>query len=282
MVIEYTGTSGAEQYLTSTASGNPANQSTITMQNQTITFAALPTKASGDADFNPGATASSGLPVTYSSSNTAVATIVSGNIHIVGIGTSTITASQAGNSNYNAATSVDRSLTVDKANQTITFPSLSAKSPGNADFNPGATASSGLTVTYSSSNTAVTTIVSGNIHIVGAGTSTITASQAGNSNYNAATDVVQVLTVNKGTLVNEMGEEEIEIYPVPASDKLYIKIPGNKTAILQMVDISGQVVVNKKLTNQVETMDVSKLAKGMYTIKLKVNETLIIEKIEIQ
>ena len=169
--------------------------------NQTITFNALPTKTVGDADFNPGATASSSLTVSYVSSNIAVATIVSGLIHIVGAGTATITASQAGNTNYNAALSVNQSLTVSKSNQTITFNSLPTKTVGNADFNPGATASSGLTVSYVSSNTAVATIVSGLIHIVGAGTSTITASQAGNTNYNAATNVSQTLTVTTGQVV---------------------------------------------------------------------------------
>jgi hypothetical protein len=84
----------------------------ITPASQTITFNALPAKTTADADFAPGATATSGLTVTYTSSNTAVATIVSGNIHIVGAGTTTITASQAGNTNYSAATSVDQTLTV--------------------------------------------------------------------------------------------------------------------------------------------------------------------------
>ena len=49
---------------------------------QLITFGAIPTKTYGDADFSPGATsASSGTnQITYVSSNTAVATIISGNI----------------------------------------------------------------------------------------------------------------------------------------------------------------------------------------------------------
>ena len=87
-------------------------------------------------------------------------------------------------------------------NQTITFNALAAKAVGAADFSAGATASSGLTVSLASSNTAVATIVSGNIHIVGAGTATITASQAGNTNYNAATSVPQTLTVTGPVVTN--------------------------------------------------------------------------------
>lgn len=170
--------------------------------NQTITFNTFPLKSFGDADFAPGATASSGLTVSYASTNIAVATIVSGNIHIVGAGTATITASQAGDATYNAATSVNQTLAVNKINQTITFNALAAKAVGAADFSAGATASSGLTVSLASSNTAVATIVSGNIHIVGAGTATITASQAGNTNYNAATSVPQTLTVTGPVVTN--------------------------------------------------------------------------------
>ena len=79
---------------------------------QVIAFDALPAKDFGAADFAPGATASSGLPVAYSSSNTAVATIVDGMIHIVGAGSTTITASQAGDAVYAPATAVSRTLVV--------------------------------------------------------------------------------------------------------------------------------------------------------------------------
>jgi len=79
---------------------------------QTITFNALPIKVTGDADFNPGAISSVGLPVSYSSSNTGVATIVAGQIHLVNPGTATITATQPGDANTNPAKSVSQLLTV--------------------------------------------------------------------------------------------------------------------------------------------------------------------------
>jgi len=82
----------------------------LTCFTQTITMGTL-TKAVTDPDFAPGS-ASSGLPLTYTSSNTAVATVVAGKVHIVGVGTSTITAYQAGNQHYLAAPSVGVTLTV--------------------------------------------------------------------------------------------------------------------------------------------------------------------------
>ena len=85
----------------------------ITKANQTITFAALPSKLTTDAAFALTATASSGLPVSYNSANTSVATISGSTLTIVGVaGSSVITASQTGDANYNAAPSVQQTQTV--------------------------------------------------------------------------------------------------------------------------------------------------------------------------
>lgn len=180
---------------TDIAAATASNTLTVDQTAQTITFPAITAKDITSADFDPLATASSGLTVSYTSSNAAVATIVAGKIRIVGAGTSTITATQAGNAAFAAATPVSVQLTVNKANQTITFPAITLKAPTDPDFDLNATATSGLTVTYSSSNAAVATIVAGKVHIVGSGSAVITASQAGNANYNAAADVTQTLDV---------------------------------------------------------------------------------------
>lgn len=79
--------------------------------------------------------------------------------------------------------------------QTISFPSMCSKDNTDIDFSPGATASSGLTVTYTSSNPSVATISGSNVHITGTGTTTITASQSGNSNYAAVASVAHSFTV---------------------------------------------------------------------------------------
>lgn len=79
---------------------------------QTITFNAIPEKNIGDPTFNLTATASSGLPVSYTSSNPAVATISGNTVTIVGEGTSTITASQPGDDIYDAAPAVEQILKV--------------------------------------------------------------------------------------------------------------------------------------------------------------------------
>jgi|GEM_PF-432355 hypothetical protein len=165
---------------------------------QTITFNALTNKTFGDAPFDLTATASSGLAVTYTSSNPAVATVSGSTVTILAAGQTTFTASQIGNSGYMAASEVSQTLTVQKAVQTITFAALATKTFGDADFALTATGgASAQPVTFTSSNPLVATVVGSTVTIVGAGTTDITASQDGNDNYLAATAVVRPLAVNK-------------------------------------------------------------------------------------
>jgi hypothetical protein len=230
---------------------NVAQTLTVGKANQTITFNALPTKTFGDAPFALSASASSSLPVSYASSNTSVATISGNTITIVGVGTANIIASQAGNANYNVATDVTQTLTVGKANQTITFNALPAKTFGDAPFALSASASSSLPVSYASSNTSVATISGNTITIVGVGTANITASQAGNANYNLATDVTQTLTVGKAN--------QIITFPAIA-DKVY----GESPFALNATTSSGLAVSYNITTNP--TTGVATLSGNTITI----------------
>jgi hypothetical protein len=166
---------------------------TIGKSNQTISFGLLSNKTFGDPDFSVSATASSGLAVSFGASGNC--TISASTVHITGAGSCMITASQAGNTNYNAAPDVPQGFTIGKANQTITFGALSNKTFGDADFNVSATATSGLAVSFSATGNCT---ISGNaVHITGAGSCTITASQSGNASYNAAPDVQRSFNIAK-------------------------------------------------------------------------------------
>ncbi|MCG9792830.1 CBM96 family carbohydrate-binding protein [Flavobacterium algicola] len=87
-------------------------KSGIVKQDQSIKFFTLPNKVVGAVDYDPSAKASSELSVSYTSSNTDVATIVDGKIHLVGVGQTTITANQIGDMNFNAAPAVSQELNV--------------------------------------------------------------------------------------------------------------------------------------------------------------------------
>jgi len=162
-------------------------------ESQTITIAELSDKTFGDAPFTLSATASSGLPVSFSIVS-GPATIAGNTVTITGAGTIVVRASQAGNDTYNAATPVNRSFIVNKAAQSITFAELPDKTIGNAPFMLSATASSGLPVSFAVVSGPAT--ISGNmVTLTGTGTVEISATQAGNTNYLAATPVQQSFAV---------------------------------------------------------------------------------------
>ncbi len=165
---------------------------------QTITFAALSGKTYGNAPFTVSATASSGLAISFSSLTTSVCTVSATTVTLVAAGTCTVRASQAGNATYAAAPNVDRSFTVAKAAQSITFAALAGRRLDQTPFTVTATASSGLAVTFSSTTTSICTVSVNTVTLKAVGTCTIRAAQAGDANYNAATTVSQSLTVSKG------------------------------------------------------------------------------------
>ena len=88
----------------------------------------------GDFNFIPTAVASSGLDVTFTSSDSLVAQVQSDGrtLKIRAAGSATITANQAGDAAYNAATAVTQTLTVGYFNlQDDSFPGIRLWLDGN-------------------------------------------------------------------------------------------------------------------------------------------------------
>lgn len=312
--------SGDYAYLVSSES-NSLEAIHVAKQNQVIDFDVIAAKTYGAASFSLDATTSSGLAVVYESSDESVATISGKTVTIVGTGSTTITASQAGDEQYYAATSVSHTLTVNKAalvvkakdktrpygtdnpeltvscsgfvngddadditlpvasttatsssnagayaivpaggsadnytftyengtltltkaDQAITFDALAPKNMGDPDFNLTATSTSGLDVSYSSSNLQVAQVNGNTVTIVGGGTTEITAMQPGNINYNAATPVVRSLVVKVGQTIT---------FPALSAKKY-----GDAGFQLNATSSSGLPVAFESLNTAVATID---------------------------
>ena len=168
----------------------------VSTDSQTITFTGLPPTATyGSAGpYTLNGTATLSLPVSYSV--TGPATLSGSTLTITGAGTVAVTASQAGNANYQPATPVTQSIIVNAESQTITFTGLPATATyGSAGpYTLNGTATLRLPVSYSVSGPA--TLSGSTLTIIGAGTVTVTASQAGNVNYRPATPVTQTIIVS--------------------------------------------------------------------------------------
>ena len=119
-VCEFIGDTLNLNYYSADTLGNPFAFKTKNGVEQQITFDALQTATYGGVDIDPGAFSNFGLPITYSSSDTAVAKIVNSKIHIINAGNCIIYADQNGNDSINPAPQVQSQFTVNPATLTIT------------------------------------------------------------------------------------------------------------------------------------------------------------------
>lgn len=113
-------------------------------------------------------------------------------------------ASNAGGPSTSSAT---LNITIGKGTQTITFNTLASVPYGTAPGTLSASSNSGLTVSFSSGTPAVASVSGTTITYGNVGSSNITATQAGNANWNAASAVVrsQVVTTKALTVTGLTG-----------------------------------------------------------------------------
>ena len=181
--VEDSATNTASQQVTYTVQGNQSpltlNTTSPLVYNQSETLSVLGGSSGGAVMYNliSGPCTLAGNQLTASS----------------GTGSCTLTATMAGNNNYNPVTSAISTVTLALAPQAISFttnaPSTAAY---NTSFTVVATASSGLPVTYASAGSCT----GGPTYMMtnSSGTCSVIVSQAGNTNYSAATTLTQ--TVN--------------------------------------------------------------------------------------
>jgi subtilisin family serine protease len=130
---------------------------TVTKAAQTITFAPLPDLPGDTPQFLVAATASSGLPVTFTSATPGTCTTSGTNgaiVTLVGQGTCTIVANQAGNLNHEPATPAPQSFEVTSAPPTRQNLNLTVSGNGTVLVTPPGVISTGETFMVNQNGTA--------------------------------------------------------------------------------------------------------------------------------
>jgi PASTA domain/Regulator of chromosome condensation (RCC1) repeat len=163
---------------------------------QTITFDPLPSRTWGyPGFFTLSAAASSGLPVSFGASGNCFIGGAGSTVFITSAGSCTVTASQPGGLNYIPAEDVARAFTIARAPQSITFAPVADKTYGDPDFTVYGSASSGSAVTFAARGNC--TLIGATVHVTGAGSCTLTASEGGSVNYEPAPDVSRKFAIAK-------------------------------------------------------------------------------------
>jgi hypothetical protein len=255
-------------------------------QNQTITFPALANKTTADTDYEPGATTDSGLPIRYTSSNTAVATVYQDNtdgnkwkIKIQGSGQTDIIAIQDGNSTYNSESFL-RLLTVGTP-LPVSLVSYDAKlnTNGTVQLNwltTSETNNSYFEIQRSVDGKSFTKIGK----VTGAGNSTKEIRYTftdllpleGNNYY-------QLVQYDKDGKRKELGvrtvkvsfeDSQIMVYPNPSNGVVNVRFDVNSYQKVELIDLTGKVLQIKTIGKQENTIsfDISELSAGVYNIRL--------------
>ena len=222
---------------------------TVSLGTQTISALSFtPNTLTAGGTTTVSATASSGLIVTFTSTTTSVCTVGSSTlgsgtttatVTASNVGSCSITATQAGNANYNAAGQVTGSITVGQGAQsigTITFNPITLNPGGTTTVSASAT--SGLAVTFSSTTLSVCTVNGSIVTGVATGICTIAANQPGNTNYSAALQVTQGLSVGQSQTIGTIGFSPTSLYvgggvsvSATASSGLQVSLAASPTSV---------------------------------------------------
>lgn len=162
---------------------------------QVITFAQPASQVMSSTSLTVAPTADSGLTVSLASTTPSVCTVSGFVVTFVSIGNCSLTASQAGNSTYSAATNVVRTFAITNP-QTITFGQPQDELLSAASITVAPTASSALTVALVSTTPGVCSVTGFVVTFVTNGVCTLTSSQAGNATFSPATDVTRSFNIS--------------------------------------------------------------------------------------
>ena len=147
-------------------------------------------------------TSTSGLPLAYESLTSNICTVSANMLTPIEIGICTIRATQSGSNLYQAASSVDASITIQGDNQ-ISFNLPSSLLLGTAGYVLSGLSTSGLPVAYQSLTPDICAVISGTLTINRVGLCTIQASQNGSNLYQAATSLNQSVTISSNRVTSD-------------------------------------------------------------------------------
>lgn len=211
---------------------------------QSISFGALPDRVYGEAPFNVSATATSGLPVSFTAGPLAVCTASGSTISVGEIGTCTVTAKQAGNDDWLPAPDVSQAFRLTPAPTTTT---VTAEPAGSADFGDKVTFTASVSASPPSTAVPVGTVsfadgarvLGGDLPLDSAhtsvstnaltpGTHTITVSYSGSTNFLSSSGSVEQTVTCQTTI---------------SKSKFVVLVVKASTCIAPGVTITGLITV---------------------------------------
>jgi len=218
------------------------------------------------------ASATSGLPVNYSSHDDKVA-LVSGNIlKITGAGSTSVAAYQYGNENWEAANPKTQTLTVGKATQTIILQLPDTVTTLSKTIYGKVAASSGLPITITSENSSVALWKDDSIQILAPGEAWFHLVQQGNRNFLPIEGRYKLVVV-KPSGKAELNQFSFDLFPNPAKAKVYLSLQGDLSfpVLVHIFNMPGGQVLKVLVNNDLSIINLEPLHPGVYQVQVSTN-----------
>lgn len=271
---------------------------TIVKADQQIAFNEGSSKYLGDVTFTLNGSSNSGLPISYSSSNTDIASVNGNIVTMHNIGTVTFTATQAGDNNFNAALAVAQDFEITNILKAL---SLSVNELSFSDVLIGRSVTQPVTITNTgntpltvtniqhpaqlSISTTAFTLNAGAFTIIDAiYTPDVVETWAGNLVIvSDATRGNNIVTLQGNSMLitgtEAVEEKEVTVYPNPVQDELTVKC--SNLIQLTITDMSGKVVqtIQTDKNDSVHYVSMKNMKPGVYIITCTASGTTIHHKI---
>ena len=234
------------------------NTTFVIKQNQSISFNAVAnTKTLGDPPFSLDATASSGLPVQFSTSSDKIS-LAGNQVTLLMPGSVTITANQSGNDTFMGASPVSQTFCINPMKPRITIENES----------------NGLPILVSSSSSGNQWYHNG-FAVDGETSSSLNVTESGFYNVKVTIDNC-VSQISDDTNLTVTGIENAHrgtalVYPIPAQQRISLELSGfdNGRPIEILIYNTLSQLIDRATANSNQhklDLDISKLPKGIYIL----------------
>ncbi len=214
----------------------------------------------GDSPLRISARASSGLPVKLSVAS-GPCTVAGDLLTVRGAGTCRVKASQGGEDGWHTPSSTTTSIQIARANQTIDFGALPAKTHGDPPFDVSAKASSGQPVTFTAAGGCG--VAGSTVTIATGGPCTVTARQDGTGDYLPATPVTQ--SVNVAPIRLDNGRVLVDAGFRNGLGKLTIQNGQGRDAVAVLTTADNKPVFSVSIQAQ-QTYVIDNIRDGTYNV----------------
>ncbi|MEO7992670.1 MAG: T9SS type A sorting domain-containing protein [Chryseolinea sp.] len=237
----------------------------ICQKKQSIDFQPISDRTFGDSPFEVNATASSGLPVNYTSADITIASVSTAMLTIHNPGRVTITAMQSGDSNYKPAAAVDRKFCINPQPPTLTLSAdgssiiINSSSPiGNRWYKDGVFQEG---------------LIGNSIQVSGEATDYTARIMIDNCMSEPSNSIII-------TAIDEVARNEARISPNPTNNGIELHISANeRIKTIEVYDIKGQRLLQHEVSGENHFVNMEGWESGIYLVKIKSESGVYVSKV---